>query len=261
MSAMTNSVAPEPFAESFVYGLSRPTESLNGIVSQIARMRTPVLIVGESGVGKDSDARLIQHLSFRGGPRLRKINCAAPNPSLFFNTVHEANCSILSPDPGSTLYLEQLHELDFASQRMLYSDLMEAESAKGQVVRGARLISSSIRTLENGVASERLSRKLYFQVNGVCLRLPPLRERRDDIPIRMEYFLGKHFSAAKKRFRLSIGGRSIRMCPTIGGATFESWKTRHSKLSPLGMSRRDCMTVSRRNLRMGLCGKESRLSR
>jgi DNA-binding NtrC family response regulator len=61
-----------------------------------------------------------------------------------------------------------------------------------------RLISSRVRTLENDVASERFSRTLYFQVNGVCLRLPPLRERRDDIPILREYFLGKYFKVAKK---------------------------------------------------------------
>jgi two-component system response regulator AtoC len=199
MSAFINSANIDKVTDGFVYGLGRAMQSLNGIVSEIARTRIPVLIVGESGVGKDAYAHLIHRLSFRSDAPLQKINCAAPNPSLRFDNIYQAARSMSGSTPGGTLYLDNIHELDLASQEGLRSHLLEVDAENGEEVRSSRLVSSSLQTLENEVAASRFSQELYFHVNGACLRLPPLRERRDDIPILMEYFLTKHFSARKKR--------------------------------------------------------------
>lgn len=173
-------------------------QSLNGIVSEIASTQIPVLIVGESGVGKDAYARLIHRLSFADAAPLQKMNCAAPDSAAVFDGVYEVIRQVSSPNRAGTLYLDNLHELDLASQRALYSQ-MEAEGLEREDRRACRLVSSSLHSLESDVASGRFSRELYFRVHGACLRLPPLRERRDDIPILMEYFLTRHCVAAKQR--------------------------------------------------------------
>jgi len=198
MSAFINSAYIDTATDGFVYGLGRAMQSLNGIVSEIARTRIPVLIVGEIGVGKDAYAHLIHRLSLRSEAPLQKINCAAPGHALRFGNTYQAARSISGSTPGGTLYLDNIHDLDLASQEVLRSHLMELDAENG-VLPSRRLISSSLQALENEVASNRFSRELYFHVNGACLRLPPLRERRDDIPILMEYFLTKHVSAGKKR--------------------------------------------------------------
>jgi two-component system, NtrC family, response regulator AtoC len=195
MNVFTKSASVGPFADGFVYGLGRAMQSLNGIVSEIARTRIPVLIVGESGVGKDAYAHLIHRLSLRGEAPLQKINCASPDSGLRFDDIYQAARST----PGGTLYLDNIHELDLASQELLRSHLSKIDAENGGQIRSSRLVSSTLQALENEVAANRFSRELYFHVNGACLRLPPLRERRDDIPILMEYFLTKHFSARKKR--------------------------------------------------------------
>jgi two-component system response regulator AtoC len=199
MRSATNSTTLDPLADQFVYGIDASMQSLNGIVSEIARTQIPVLIVGESGVGKDAYARLIHRLSFGDTPPLEKINCAAPESTRLFDRVYESTRQASEPAGAGTLYLDNLHELDIACQRALYTHLMEAKGANNEDARAYRLISSSLRTLENDIATQRFSRDLYFQVNGACLRLPPLRERRDDIPILMEYFLTRHSGAAKRR--------------------------------------------------------------
>jgi DNA-binding NtrC family response regulator len=199
MRSYTNSTTLDPLAGSFVYGRGAAMQSLNGIVSEIAHTQIPIVIVGESGVGKDAYAHLIHRLSFGDALPLHKINCATPDSATVFDSVYEATGQAPSPAGSGTLYLDNLHELDLASQQALYSRLMKANGAKNEDASACRLISSSLRTLENDIASQRFSRELYFHVNGACLRLPPLRERRDDIPILMEYFLTRDSGAAKRR--------------------------------------------------------------
>jgi two-component system response regulator AtoC len=196
MCAYTNSTTLDPLADSFVYGLGAAMQSLNGMVSEIASTQIPILIVGESGVGKDAYARLIHRLSLGDASPLQKINCATPDSAAVVASLYQAAAQDSSSPFAGSLYLDNLHELNLPAQRALYSHLAQA---KGDGARVYRLISSSLRTLDNELASERFSRELYFHVNGACLRLPPLRERRDDIPILMEYFLTRHSGAARRR--------------------------------------------------------------
>jgi two-component system, NtrC family, response regulator AtoC len=199
MRSYSNSATLDPLMDGFVHGMSAAMQSLNGIVSEIADTQIPVLIVGESGVGKDAYARLIHHLSSGDASPFQKINCAAPESTALFDSVYENTGRPSRMAGAGTLYLDNLHELDIACQRALYTHLMETKGANNGDARTDRLISSSLRTLENEIATRCFSQELYFQVNGACLRLPPLRERRDDIPILMEYFLTRHCGAAKRR--------------------------------------------------------------
>jgi two-component system response regulator AtoC len=184
----------------FVYGHGASVQSLNSMVAEIARTDIPVLLVGESGTGKEVYARRIHQLSGLGETRLKKVNCAALDAANLLAEVQEELRS--DPDSGEaavrTVFLDSVHELDAACQRVLLSLLPDGEprGLAGKAI--SRFISSTSRNLEKEIEAGRFRRELYFRLNGVILRLPPLRERREDIPALLEYFVAKHSSELKK---------------------------------------------------------------
>jgi len=96
------------------------------------------------------------------------------------------------PEDGlRTLFLDGIDELDLTCQKVLLSLLPDGESDDNGNNR-VRLIASTSRNLDQEIESGRFRRELYFRINGVCLRLPPLRDRREDIPLLIEHFLAKH---------------------------------------------------------------------
>jgi DNA-binding NtrC family response regulator len=165
----------------------------------MARIDIFVLIVGESGTGKDAYARLIHRLSPCGNSQLRKIDCTALAPDDLLAQVNEAKRAASNLESPGNVYLDNIQELDLASQCVLLSQLPDADSADRKQEPMARFISSSTRDLKSEVASGRFRRELYFRLNGACLRLPLLRERAEDIPVLTEYFLNKHSTAMKKK--------------------------------------------------------------
>ena len=102
-------------------------------------------------------------------------------------------------NPLPSVYLDNIQELDLAAQRVLLSHLPDEESTGAVGGPQFRLISSSTQNLEPEVASGHFRGELYFRLNGASLRLPPLRERKEDIPVLAEYFLNKHAALMKKR--------------------------------------------------------------
>lgn len=171
----------------------------NTIAAEIARTDIPVLIVGESGTGKDIYAGLIHHLSRKGTSYFRKINCAAVNPVDLFAQLHETVGQRLTHESLGSVYLDNIQELDLACQSVLLSHLPDGESTTTRDELCARLISSTTRSLESEVETGLFRRELYFRLNGACLRLPPLRERTEDIPMLVEFFLKKHSTVLKKK--------------------------------------------------------------
>lgn len=191
--------AEDPVTSSFVYGLGPAMLTLNAMAAEIARTDIPVLILGESGTGKDAYARLIHLLSQKGDSHFWRINCSAVDPGDFLAQVHEATGRLPNHQVPRSVYLDNIHELDLACQRVLLSHLPDGESSGPKEVLCARLISSTTRSLESEVEAGRFRRELYFRLNGASLRLPPLRERREDIPILTEYFLNKHSRILEKK--------------------------------------------------------------
>jgi len=199
MDCHRTSALDEPAIAGFVYGLGPTMQTLNGMVAEIARTDIPVLIVGESGTGKDAYAKLIHRLSLKNETPLQKINCASFDPGQLLSQVRHSNPSFSTADPSGTLYLDNVQELDMACQRSLLSFLPDGESAEPKDEFPPRLISSSTKSLESEVEAGCFRRELYFRLNGVCLRLPALRERMEDIPVLTGYFLNKHSMALKKK--------------------------------------------------------------
>jgi two-component system response regulator AtoC len=199
MGTSTTHVMEPPTGEGFVYGQGSVIESLNTMLAEISRTTIPVLILGESGSGKEVYARLLHRLSGFGGGPLKKFNCSTLDSGQFFGPIRESLRSGLEANGVGTVFLDGVDELDLACQRVLLSLLPDGEPKSTSGEMTARLISSSSRNLEKEIEAGRFRRELYFRINGVSLRLPPLRERKDDIPALLDYFLAKHSAELKKR--------------------------------------------------------------
>jgi two-component system, NtrC family, response regulator AtoC len=191
-------IADDAAVNGFVYGLGPTMATLNTMVADIASTDIPVLIQGESGVGKDTYARLIQRLSQKNGSFFSKINCSSVAPGDLLTQWNELTAGLVKQEVAGSIYLDNIQELDLACQRVLLTYLPDQGVGASADNAGPRLISSTTRNLESEVEAGRFRRELYFRLNGACLRLPALRERREDVPALMEYFLNKHSFLLKK---------------------------------------------------------------
>jgi two-component system response regulator AtoC len=189
---------PNATGDQFVYGLGPAVQALNEMVCEIARTDIPVLLVGESGTGKDAYAKLIHRLSTSNEMRFHKFNCASFDADLLPPHMPRLSESHGPTNLCGTLYLDNVQELDSAAQRALLSLLPDAEDTDSGPERHGRLVSSSTSSLESEVEADRFRRELYFRLNGVCVRIPSLRERLEEIQGLTEHFLNKYSKVLKK---------------------------------------------------------------
>jgi two-component system response regulator AtoC len=197
---MATHIAERWAGADLIYGQAATVQSLNTMASEIAKTDIPVLLVGESGTGKEVYARLIHRLSGLDEASLKKVTCAALDAGRLLAEVREEFPSGTggAETAARTVYLDGVHELDAACQGVLLSLLPDGEPKGRSGKTVSRFISSTSRNLEKEVEAGRFRRELYFRINGVILRLPPLRERKEDIPLLLEFFLTKHSSKLKK---------------------------------------------------------------
>src|SRR5947208_8436504 len=180
---------------------------LKEIAKQVADTDVPVLITGESGVGKEVLARFIHTHSARTDKPFVKVNCAAmPNDLLESELVgyeRGAFTGALNDKPGKfeladkgTLLLDEIGEMTPHLQAKLLHVLQDSEytrlGAKRTIRVDARVLASTNINLEENVANGKFREDLYFRLNVIRVDIPPLRERREDIPILCNYFLCKY---------------------------------------------------------------------
>jgi two-component system, NtrC family, response regulator AtoC len=166
----------------YVESVSSSMRAIEQVMADIAPTEIPVLLMGESGTGKDVVALHLHRHSARRAHTFRKIlgSSAAPE-QLSLDAMDRAT---------GTLYLDEAADLSPAGQTRLLQSLAERENSTGAPL--PRLICGTTRNLEELMRAGRFREELYFRLNGVCLRLPPLRHRREDIPPLAEHFLGKY---------------------------------------------------------------------
>lgn len=197
----------------FVGGMCTVMQTLENVVAEIAPTNIPVLLVGESGAGKEMFARRIHQLSANGDEPLVKIACASMNPANFVGELG-LNKSDISAEEVKTLnrtvFFDEISELDLSCQRSLLYALPDGEARPRRGSLGARVISTTNRNLDDEMRAGRFRSELYYRINGVCLRLPPLRDRKEDIPLLVESFLTK-YAAEFGRPRPSLSPRALRM--------------------------------------------------
>lgn len=210
MSTFLSDAAPSSTATTFVRGQAGAVQNLNSMVEEIARTNIPVLLIGESGTGKEVYGRMIHRLSKQGHVPLKKISCRAVQPGDFLSLLKS---ELQEPDKGAaqrgrTLFLDGIDELDLESQKILLSFLPDGEIGENGFSH-TRVIASTSRNLEKEIESGRFRKELYFRINGVCLKLPALRDRKEDIQVFLTHFLAKH------------AGELEREAPTLSGAEME----------------------------------------
>jgi two-component system, NtrC family, response regulator AtoC len=183
----------DAIASAFVAGTSPAMLTLEGVLAEIALTNIPVLLVGECGTGKQIFAHRIHQLSARSSKPLMKISCAGVRAESFANELGlDASQGAEYQHEAGTAFFDEISELDPSCQRNLLYALPDEETKPGRGILMARLISTTSRNLDEEMRAGRFRRELYYRINGVCLRLPALRERREDIPLLSDCFLVKH---------------------------------------------------------------------
>jgi two-component system response regulator AtoC len=175
--------------------------SLHATIQEIAKTDIPVLLVGESGTGKEVYARLIHQLSGLGEASFKKVSCSALDAGQLLAEVRSEFLSAGGSRAVSprTVFLDGVHDLDAVCQRALLSLLPDGEPRGLTEKSIPRFISSTSRSLEREIEAGRFRRELYFRINGVVLRLPPLRDRKEDIPTLLEFFFQRHSNKLEKK--------------------------------------------------------------
>jgi transcriptional regulator with GAF, ATPase, and Fis domain len=183
-------------------------------VSKVAPMGSTVLIRGESGTGKELVARAIHRNSPRAGMPFLAINCAGLSETLMESELfgHEkgAFTGAFAQKRGKfeladrgTVFLDEVGEMPVACQAMLLRVIQEREFGRVGGTRpirsDIRLIAATNRDLEAAIERGAFRRDLYYRLNVVSLTIPPLRDRREDIPLLARYFVLKHAKLAKRR--------------------------------------------------------------
>ncbi len=190
--------------EEVIFGVSPAMQLVRTRIERIAPTNIPILITGESGTGKEVIARMIhRHSKWASGP-LVKVNCPAIPGSLLeselFGYEKGAFTGANLTKPGrvelaheGTLFLDEIGELDPGLQSKLLQLLQEncfmRLGARQESRVRMRFLCATNRNLEVEVEARRFRQDLYYRINVVSLTLPPLRERAQDIPVLVEYFL------------------------------------------------------------------------
>jgi len=192
LSLKATGAAPFNGSINFVAGISPAILALESVIVEIARTSIPVLLVGESGTGKQMFARRIHALSPQCDEALAKITCAAVAPETFTAELGLNGTEKGNSDAAGSIFFDEVGELEPACQRILLNALPDGEAPARHQTLSARVISATTKNLDDETRAGRFRAELLYRINGVCLRLPPLRERKEDIPLLADSFLKKH---------------------------------------------------------------------
>lgn len=191
----------------FVRGMSPAMQTLESVIAEIAATKIPVMLVGESGSGKAMMAQHIHELSRHGAGSLLKISCASTDATTLASDLG-LNGGADTPKDFDSVFFDEVGELDAACQRSLLYALPDGDASPRRGILTARVISGTSRNLDEEMRAGRFRGELYYRINGVCLRLPALRERKEDIPLLVEFFLTKH-AALLGRPRPTLSARTL----------------------------------------------------
>jgi two-component system response regulator AtoC len=199
-----------------IIGESKAMHDIFDIVRQVAPSRATVLIVGESGTGKELIARAIHNLSNMNKTRFIAFNCAAFSPQLIeselfghergaFTGAVERRIGRFEQAAGGTLFLDEIGEIDSNVQvkllRALDPGVYERVGGNQSIRADVRLIAATNRDLASLVREGKFREDLYYRLNVVQIRLPSLRERKEDIPLLANAFLKEICERDGKAFR------------------------------------------------------------
>ena len=248
-----------------IIGESPAMQEVLEVVRQVAPTRASVLLEGESGTGKELVAKLIHQLSPRAKQPLVTVHCGALPPTLLeselfghekgaFTGAYERRIGRFEQAQGGTLFLDEIGEIDASVQikllRFLGERTFERVGSNKTLSADVRLVSATNKNLEDLVKAGSFREDLYFRLKVVEIRLPPLRERVEDIPLLAQAFLREFAGKTTSPFRILPPRCSTCCCATRGPATSAScappssmaWCCAGAKPSPPAICRRRCAT-------------------
>ncbi len=197
-----------------IVGSSAALRSVISQVNKVAPTDSTVMIFGETGTGKELIASAIHKRSKRAAKAFIRVNCAAIPPSLIaselfghekgaFTGALQRRAGRFESADGGTIFLDEIGELSLETQIVLLRVLQEREfelvGSNRPIAIDVRVIAATNRDLEAGVAAGTFRQDLFYRLNVFPLRAPALRERKDDIPLLMEYLVERYAKRAGKR--------------------------------------------------------------
>jgi Nif-specific regulatory protein len=209
-----------------VVGRSKIMHNVFAEVHQVAPSKSTVLLRGESGTGKEVIAHAIHHLSPRRDKPFIKVNCAALSETLLetelfghergsFTGASQERKGRFEMAHGGTLFLDEIGDISPAFQTKLLRVLQEREFERvggtKTIKVDVRLVAATNVNLEEAVAKGQFRNDLYYRINVVSIFLPPLRERREDIPLLAEHFLQQENEESGKHLKFSAEAMHV-MC-------------------------------------------------
>lgn len=195
---------------------SSEIEELLSVTDKISQSSSPVLITGESGVGKELFAEQVHLKSPRSGEVLVRLNCAAIPEELLeselfghvkgaFTDASNERIGRFAMADGGSIFLDEIGEISLSVQakllRILQNKQFEPLGSSETVSVDVRIIAATNKNLENMVEKGTFREDLYYRLNVLPVSIPPLRDRRDDIPTLSEYFLKKYALKNRKEIK------------------------------------------------------------
>src|SRR6202171_2367113 len=251
-----------------IVGSSGALQKVLSLVSKVAPTDATVLVTGETGTGKELVARAIHRRSQRSSRAFVSVNCAAIPRDLIaselfghekgaFTGATQRRLGRFELAEGGTIFLDEVGELPAETQIALLRVLQEHEfervGGNGSIRTNVRVIAATNRDLEAAIAGGMFRSDLFYRLNVFPIEMPALRERREDIPLLVEYFIdrfarqaGKSFQAVNKksldllqsypwpgniRELQNVIERSVIVCETENFSVDESWLSRQSPVT------------------------------
>jgi transcriptional regulator with PAS, ATPase and Fis domain len=251
-----------------IVGSSPALQSLLAKVAKVAPTDSTVLVTGETGTGKELIARAIHKRSTRSARAFVSVNCAAIPRDLVaselfghekgaFTGATQRRLGRFESADGGTIFLDEVGELPMETQISLLRVLQEREFQRvgsNQSLRvDVRVVAATNRNLEAAIAAGGFREDLFYRLNVFPIEVPPLRQRRDDIPLLVEYFVDRYASKAGKKITgidkrsldllqsyawpgnirelQNVIERSVIVCDTVNLSVDESWVGRGARSS------------------------------
>ena len=210
----------------FFLAASPQMKQIRAQVSLVAKVDVPVLLLGESGVGKEILARLIHKMSIRAHRPLLKVNCAALPAELLESELFGYDAGAFTgaqrSKPGKfeqcnrgTILLDEIGEMSTALQAKLLHVLQDGSfsrlGSRSNITVDVRVLAATNVNIEEAIANKTLREDLYYRLNAFTMQIPPLRERREEIPLLLKHFMNR-LSERYAHAPLSYSERLLRAC-------------------------------------------------
>jgi DNA-binding NtrC family response regulator len=195
-------------------GISPSMRKVTDLIAKVAPSKAPVVITGESGTGKEVVARSIHNNSPRRDKAFIAINCSAIPATLIeselfghekgaFTGADARRLGCFELADGGTLFLDEIGELPLELQskflRVLEEERLRRLGGKGEIEVDVRVVCATNRDLKEEIKAQRFREDLYFRLNVFHVLLPPLRDRREDVPLLVQHFVDKFNAEGGKK--------------------------------------------------------------